>query len=69
VDSSVLIENERRKLWASNLTRLGSGAIAYVFADIYIHGEIAPALAFPLMAGLSLSYVGHMFLGLMQSER
>ena len=61
MDSSVLIANERRKLWASNLTRLGSGAIAYVFAAIYIQGEVAPALIFPLLAGLSLSYVGHMF--------
>lgn len=69
VDSSILVANERLKLWASNLSRLGSGLLAYVGADLYVRQELALELLFPLLLGLFLSWLGHKFLGLLQSEK
>lgn len=69
MDSSVLIANERCKAWATNLTRLGSGALAYVVITLYLRGTASLDLAFPLVGGLFLCWLGHMFLGLLQSER
>jgi hypothetical protein len=69
VDSSVLIANERWKAWSTNLTRLGSGLLAYVGADVYVRQELTAELIVPLIFGLFLGWLGHKFLGLLQSEK
>ena len=69
IDSSVLIRNERYKSWATNLTRLGSGLIAYGFADLYINLELKFTLAPPLLTGTLLCWFGWKFLGLLEVEK
>jgi hypothetical protein len=68
-DSTILIQNERYKAWATNLTRLGSGSIAYAFVDLYIGLELKWSQLPPLLAGLLLSWCGWKFLGLLTSEK
>lgn len=65
MDSSVLIANEHWKAWATNLTRLGSGLLAYVGADIYLRQQLTAELVFPAIFGLFLGWLGHKFLGLL----
>lgn len=69
-DPTILRANERRKAWATNLSRLGSGAIAYVPADIYLSQTPATWwLLVPLAGGVGMGWVAWQFLGLLESEK